>query len=210
MVFAAGTVESSAVRRRTLRTLAVRWAALVLAAWATTACAAGSDARDFSGTVIKIFDGDSFIVRASSKPYKGRDIEVRLMDIDAPEKNQPYGDRSRAALSELIGGREVFVDVVGTDQYKRKIARVYREPDRLDVIRALVAGGHVWVNRKFAKDPSLIALEERAREKRQGMWALPKRGLVPPWDYRRDRRREQQQAPKSSRSAAQEQLRTSP
>jgi endonuclease YncB( thermonuclease family) len=188
----------------------VRWAALVLAAWATAACAAGTDSRDFTGTVIKVFDGDSFIVRASSKPHKGRDIEVRLMDIDAPEKNQPYADRARAALIELIDGRTVFVDVVDTDQYKRKIARVYREPDRLDIIRALVAGGHVWVNRKFAKDPSLLALEDRAREKRQGMWALPKRDLVPPWDYRRERRREQQQSPASSRRSSADQLQTAP
>ncbi|HEY8539959.1 MAG TPA: thermonuclease family protein [Steroidobacteraceae bacterium] len=189
-------------RLRALPVLIARWIVLVLAAWATLACAAGTDQRDFSGIVIRVFDGDSFIVRATSKPHAGRNIEVRLMDVDAPEKDQPYADHSRAALIELIDGREVFVDVVETDQFKRKIARVFREPDRLDITRALVAGGHVWVNRRYAEDRSLAALEDRAREERQGMWALPRSELVPPWQFRRERRRNQQQA--SPRSAAEQ------
>lgn len=155
----------------------VRWMVLgcVLLAPATHA-----DEQDFSGTVRRIFDGDSFLVR----PARGRDVDVRLQDIDAPEKDQPYGSAARTALVNLIGDRDVFVDVVDTDRYGRKVVRVYREPDRLDVAKALVRDGHVWVYRRTVHDPSLIDLEEAARANRRGIWALPSSDRVPPWEYR--------------------------
>jgi endonuclease YncB( thermonuclease family) len=141
---------------------------------------AHADERDFSGTVTKIFDGDSFLVR----PPRGREIDVRLIDIDAPEKLQPHADHARAALQELIGARAVFVDVIDVDQYGRKLARVYREPDRLDVTRTLVHDGHVWVYRRTVRDRSLIPLEEAAKAARTGLWSLPASDRIPPWRYR--------------------------
>lgn len=155
-------------------------------AWALLASAcllsanAPADDQDFSGTVGKIFDGDSFLVR----PAKGRDIDVRLQDIDAPEKSQPYGNTARAALVKLIGDRQVFVDVIETDRYGRKVVRVYREPDRLDIVKALVRDGHAWVYRRTIHDRSLIELEDAARAKHIGLWALPETDRLPPWQYR--------------------------
>jgi len=158
-------------------------ATLVLAA---TVSVARADEADFSGVVTKVFDGDSFLVRPAAR----QDIDVRLMDVDAPEKDQPYGDVSRAALKKLIEGRRVFVDVIEIDRFGRKIAKVYREPDRLDVARNLVQTGEAWVNRRYAKDRSLIPLEESARAKRAGLWALKPSQLVPPWEHRRKKRGE--------------------
>lgn len=141
---------------------------------------ATADERDFSGTVGRIFDGDSFLVR----PAKGRDVDVRLQDIDAPEKSQPYGNTARAALVELIADRKVFVDVIEADRYGRKVVRVYREPDRLDVAKAMVRDGHVWVYRRTIHDRSFIELEDAARASRRGLWALPAEDRLPPWQYR--------------------------
>lgn len=152
---------------------------LFASAWLLSA-AAHADERDFSGTVGKIFDGDSFLVR----PATGRDIDVRLQDIDAPEKSQPYGNTARAALVKLIGDSKVFVHVIDTDHYGRKVVRVYREPDRLDVVKALVRDGHVWVYRRTIHDQSLIPLEDAARAKHLGLWALPESERLPPWQYR--------------------------
>jgi endonuclease YncB( thermonuclease family) len=139
-----------------------------------------ADERDFSGTVSRVFDGDSFLVRNSG----GVEVDVRLLDIDAPEKGQPYGDRARAALVKLIGSRRVFVDVIDIDKYQRKVARVYREPDRLEVARAMVHDGNVWVYRRTVRDASLVPLEETARAEHLGLWALPKAELMPPWKFR--------------------------
>jgi endonuclease YncB( thermonuclease family) len=163
------------------------WLALVVGcALALQAALAGG--QDFTGVVTKVFDGDSFLVRpvepAKGSSGKPREIDVRLLGIDAPEKNQPHGAEARAALAKLIGNRRVFVDVIDTDRYDRKLARVYREPDRLDVTRALVHDGHVWVYRRTLKDRSLIELEDSAKAGHQGLWALPERERMPPWQFR--------------------------
>jgi endonuclease YncB( thermonuclease family) len=155
----------------------VWWLVGAALAWAGPTCA---DERDFTGTVHKIFDGDSFLVR----PARGADVNVRLQDIDAPERKQPYGAAARTALIKLIGDRRVFVDVIEPDRYGRKVARVFREGDRLDVAKALVRDGHVWVYRRTIHDRSLIGLEETARAGRLGIWALPATDLVPPWQFR--------------------------
>jgi endonuclease YncB( thermonuclease family) len=151
-----------------------------------------ADEEDFEGVVTRVFDGDSFLVRPTAAKPGPREINVRLMDIDAPEKDQPYANTSRSALIRLIEGRRVFVDVIEVDQYQRKIAKVYREPDRLDITHTLVHDGHVWVNRKYTDDDQLIALENIAKAKRTGLWSLKPEQLVPPWQFRRERREEPQ------------------
>lgn len=158
------------------------WVASAHLLWAGPACA---DEQDFSGVVRKIFDGDSFLVR----PAQGRDVDVRLQDVDAPEKDQPYGATARSALVNIIGDRSVFVDVVDTDHYGRKVVRVFREPDRLDIIKAMVRDGHVWVYRRTVRDRSLIELEEAARAARRGLWSLPETDRVPPWQHRYQQRK---------------------
>ena len=145
-----------------------------------------ADTQDFSGIVTRVFDGDSFLVRPLTEHRTAKDIDVRLMDIDAPEKDQPYADAARNALIDLIEGRRVFVDVIEMDRYGRKIAKVYREPDRLEIAPTLVHEGHVWVSRRFAEDPTLAKLEDTARAKHQGLWSLPAEQLMPPWQFRKE------------------------
>lgn len=160
---------------------------------------ATADELDFSGTVGRIFDGDSFLVR----PAKGRDVDVRMQDIDAPEKSQPYGNTARAALVKLIADRKVFVDVIETDRYGRKIVRVYREPDRLNVAKAMVRDGHVWVYRRTIHDRSLLELEDVARASHRGLWALPADDRMPPWQYRYLQRQNPKRAARVALESAQ-------
>lgn len=168
-----------------------KWICASLLASLWSFAAAG---ESFDGVVTLIFDGDSFLVR----PGDAKEIDVRLADIDAPEKHQPYGDTAKAALRKLIEGREVHVEVLDTDQYRRKVARVYRMPDRFELGRALVHDGHVWVNRKWARDRTLIELEDSARQQHIGLWATDAEQLVPPWKYRYLKRRESEMSGKSA------------
>lgn len=172
---------------------------LFVAAVCLLSAAANADELDFSGTVGRIFDGDSFLVR----PAKGRDVDVRLQDIDAPEKSQPYGNTARAALVKLIADRKVFVDVIETDRYGRKVVRVYREPDRLDVAKEMVREGHVWVYRRTVHDRSLIELEDAARASHRGLWALPAEDRLPPWQYRYLQRQKPKRAARVALESAQ-------
>jgi endonuclease YncB( thermonuclease family) len=149
---------------------------------ASLALARPAVAEEISGTVIKVFDGDSFIVA----PAPGKRVEIRLAGIDAPEKNQPYADDARAALRGMLLEQKVRLEVLDVDRYGRKVARAFRVSDRLDVNAELVRRGHVWVYRRHAYDDSLYDLERDARERKLGLWALPESEREPPWRWRRE------------------------
>ncbi len=54
----------------------------------------------------------------------------------------------------------------------------------MDVGASLVAYGHAWANRRYITDPYLISLEEKAKEKQIGLWALPIKDRSPPWAWK--------------------------
>jgi micrococcal nuclease len=108
---------------------------------------------------------------------------VRLVEIDAPEKAQPFGNRSKQALSAFVHGQEVRVVEKGQDKYRRTLGRVYR--GELDVNAEMVRIGMAWVYRKYApKNSPLYEIEEGARKERRGLWADNE--PLPPWEWRRN------------------------
>ena len=137
-----------------------------------------------TGRVVRVLDGDSVIVRRSD----GRDLEVRLFGIDAPERHQPWSRRSRQALSRLARDHEVLLEVVTEDAYGRTVAVMRRTSDGLDVNREMIRQGHAWVYRQYTNDPALLALEDGARRAGAGLWSLPEAERVPPWQWRRENR----------------------
>ena len=138
-------------------------------------------AEELTGVATRVFDGDSFIMRV----VEGPEIEVRLGEIDAPEKGQPYAESARSALRGMILDRKLRIVVLDVDRYDRKVARVYRVADGVDINAELVRRGHVWVYRRHVKDKSLYDLEEAARDGKLGIWALPEGDREPPWRWRR-------------------------
>ena len=153
--------------------------ALAVLGMATLAFAGGSE--EFIGTPTRVFDGDSFVLRTQVA-----EVEVRLIDIDAPEHGQAYADAARSALDRLIWKERLRVVAFDEDRYHRKVCRVYRLRDGLDVNRELVRGGHVWVYRRRVRDTRLYDLELQARRAKLGLWALAERELEPPWRWRRE------------------------
>lgn len=112
---------------------------------------------------------------------------MRLAEIDAPERRQPFGDRARQMLSGLTFERRVRIVVTGTDRNRRVIGRVF--VGRLDVNAKMVRRGGAWVFRRYSNDPALLRLEAEAQEARRGLWALSPAQRVPPWEWRENRRR---------------------
>jgi len=53
---------------------------------------------DFTGKVVAVTSGDTLTVLQGRKQVK-----VRLIEIDAPEKDQPFGTRARQSLSAHAG-----------------------------------------------------------------------------------------------------------
>ena len=132
-----------------------------------------------TGQIVGVIDGDTVRLLTADKWQ----IKIRLAEIDTPEKKQPYGSRSKQALSGLVFGKQVAADVVTIDRYGRTVARLY--VDDLDVNREMVRLGAAWVYRKYNKDKSLLDVETEAREAKRGLWGLPEAEQVPPWEWRR-------------------------
>jgi endonuclease YncB( thermonuclease family) len=136
-------------------------------------------AADLSGGVVGIADGDTFTLLTSDM----QQVKIRLAEIDAPESGQPYGNKSKQALSGLIFGKDVRVVVQTKDRYGRTVGRPY--VGDLDVCEEMVRIGAAWVYRQYVVDESLFDVENDAREAKRGIWGLPESDQVEPWNWRR-------------------------
>jgi endonuclease YncB( thermonuclease family) len=130
--------------------------------------------------VISIADGDTLTARCDA-PEGKVNITVRLAEIDAPERRQPFGTRSRQHLAELCHGKPATVKRTATDRYRRTVARV--ECDGIDANAEQVRAGMAWVFDRYSTDPSLYPLEAEARRAGRGLWADSR--PVTPWEWRR-------------------------
>ena len=55
---------------------------------------ASLSANEINGKVVGITDGDTLTLLA----HGDHQVKIRLSEIDAPEKNQPYGAKSKLVL----------------------------------------------------------------------------------------------------------------
>lgn len=155
--------------------------AFLLAASLTVATSALADT--FYGEVVGLADGDTVtVLDATHHQHK-----VRLAGIDAPEKRQPFGNRSRESLAEMVFRKQVAVDWHKFDRYGRVIG-VVRVAGR-DVGLAQVRNGFAWHYKAYereqsAADRALYSEAEReAREHKRGLWR--EGSPEPPWEFRR-------------------------
>ena len=138
--------------------------------------AVGAQARTVTGFVTGVSDGDTFHV-----VIDGTATRVRLAQVDAPEKAQPFGRRAEQALRELIWKREVAVTWTQVDRYGRPIVEV--DAQGINVNAEMVKRGFAWVYRQYAHDARLLVLEREAQEGRRGLWRDGE--ALPPWEWRK-------------------------
>lgn len=130
--------------------------------------------------VVAIADGDTLTARCGdSGAYE--QVKVRLAEIDAPEKAQPFGNRSRQSLAELCFQQQARISPLSTDRYGRTVARVSCQGTDANLHQ--VATGMAWAYTKYLTDPAIKRAEEEAHGARRGLWrdAEP----VAPWEWRR-------------------------
>lgn len=142
-------------------------------------------AADVEGKVVGIADGDTItILDGLNRQYK-----VRLAGIDAPEKGQPYGQRSKQTLSECAFGRSASVEGNKVDRYGRLVGKV--NVQGVDCNLRQVERGLAWHYKQYVREQQLAdriqydAAEGAARRDRLGLWqdATPQ----PPWEFRQSR-----------------------
>ena len=122
------------------------------------------EAAEFSGKVIAVLDGDTLLVLRSGNPVK-----VRLAEVDAPEKGQPYGTASQKSLSDMVMGRQIGVTSRAVDDYGRLVATV--QVNGLNVNHEQVRRGMAWEYSRFHSNRELLALQREAQQARRGLWA---------------------------------------
>ncbi|WP_426039705.1 thermonuclease family protein [Brevundimonas sp. DC300-4] len=136
----------------------------------------------FNGRVVGVADGDTITVLDGDR----RERSVRLAEIDAPERRQPWGERSKQSLSELVYGQSVEVVQTDTDRYGRVVAQV--SVNGRNINREMVAIGAAWAFREYLIDETLIEVERDAKTQRIGLWSMPASDQVEPWRWRRGNR----------------------
>lgn len=141
---------------------------------ATLLCALSLSAH--AHQVISIADGDTLTMLVDRQPLK-----IRLANIDAPEKKQAFGQRSRESLSALCWKKDAAYAVQDIDRYGRTVATV--TCGGVEANRAQVERGMAWVYGRYNKDVSLPQLQEDAREAQRGLWV--DREPVAPWEWRK-------------------------
>lgn len=147
--------------------------------WACALLLAGAaQSETFRGTVSHVTDGDTLWVRPAGSRES---MQIRLLDLDAPEGCQLFGAESKQALRERVLNQPVRVRTAGTDDYGRQLARV--EHHREDVGGWMVRHGYAWSMRFKGRRGPYAKLEAQARSERRGLWALP--GALDPRSFRK-------------------------
>ncbi|MFO1345975.1 MAG: thermonuclease family protein [Rhodocyclaceae bacterium] len=81
---------------------------------------ASAHAEMIHGRIVGVVDGDTVVLLDPAlKQYR-----VRLQGIDAPESKQPFGQRSKQNLSNLVYGRQVVAECNKQDKYKRSVCKI--------------------------------------------------------------------------------------
>lgn len=124
--------------------------------------------------VVGIADGDTMTLRCEDATVK-----VRLAEIDAPEKRQPWGTRSRQALTELCFQQRAALRPLKLDRYGRTVGRMSCAGQ--DASLKQVQAGTALAYRQYLTDAAIARAEEVARLAGAGLWqdAAP----VPPWAW---------------------------
>ena len=139
-------------------------------------------AATFRATLQRVFDGDTIDV----VDEKGRQFRIRLSGIDAPERDQPFGQRSGESLRRLLSAGPLLVDALSVDRYQRVLARITcaGRDAGVEQIRSGFAWFYPWTDSISQSERVLYAREEQtARSLHRGLWT--DRDPIPPWQFRR-------------------------
>ena len=138
------------------------------------------ESQDISGQVVGIMDGDTIKVLEYQDDGSKKLYKIRLSNIDAPEKRQDFGKKSKKVLSDLLFKKWVYVNSSTKDRYGRYISTVY--VDSININHEMVKRGLAWVYRKYCNDDYYYILEKEARDNYLGIWSKP--DPIAPWDFR--------------------------
>lgn len=135
-----------------------------------------AQAETFEAYVIAVIDGDTVLVLRDQQKLK-----LRLADIDAPERAQPFGRQSLEYLKSRVNKKVVQVESRAIDQYGRTVATI--SLDGIDLNQELVRQGMAWEYSFHHSNSAFVALQLEAQQAHRGLWRQT--GAQAPWDWRK-------------------------
>lgn len=146
---------------------------------------------------MKVADGDTVTILDKH----GHKQRIRLAGIDAPEKNQPYGQASTRHMKALVHGKQVTIEYRRRDRYGRIVGKIFVDSDRTvdclsarcvnetDVGLVQIKAGLAWHYKKYQHEQNVedrrkyAHANRAAQEQRVGLWKEEDR--MPPWEWRK-------------------------
>ena len=127
---------------------------------------------------IRVIDGDTIQAEA-----KGTEIKIRLVEIDAPEMNQPFGAQSKNFLNRLLYKKNVTLISQGEDRYGRILGEIYADGESAN--KSMIKSGFAWVYDRYVQDLSLYRYQDQAKAENLGLWQAE--NPIAPWVWRKQK-----------------------
>jgi endonuclease YncB( thermonuclease family) len=142
-------------------------------------------AATLQGKVVSVADGDTLTVLDDNKTQH----KIRLKGIDAPEKAQAFGQKSKQSLNQLAHSKMVTVEFEKKDKYGRTVGKVLL--NGTDVCLEQIKLGMAWHYKQYQSEQSkedhdtYAQAEQTARAQVVGLWK--DKSPTPPWEFRKQR-----------------------
>ena len=139
--------------------------------------------KEEAGRVVRVVDGDTYDVLTGSTTYR-----VRLLGVDAPEQDQPFGHQASDSVTRLVERQPlVWLTRGGTDLYGRTLATV-RLPlaggPALALDSLLVVRGWAWAWDPKHRVAGRSVQQTAAVAARRGLWKCGAAGVLTPRQWR--------------------------
>ena len=99
----------------------------------------------FLAICVNVVDGDTADFEVDLGFRNKQEVRIRFARIDCPERKRPHMAAYNAAkdfLTELIEGKQVYLESEKTGKYGRWLGEIWRKSDGLHINDHMVKNGH--------------------------------------------------------------------
>ena len=128
-----------------------------------TAAPAAVTTRSCWGQIVRVVDGDTVHCVVN-----GERLILRLMDMDAPEHDQPFGAEATRYLASLVAGKFAGLQLGGQDVYGRTLAHLFVDNQWINGL--MVQAGCAWADTRGPYAVTLGAYQQDAVLAGRGLW----------------------------------------
>ena len=133
--------------------------------------------QKYEGKIVRIIDGDTYIFLTETGSFI-----VRMLGIDAPERDQPFSRESSEFLSKYLD-KDAVTRVNGTDRDERRMGTLFVNGRNINLL--LIREGYAWHYKRYSSDKDYALAEEYAQKNKLHIWSMP--NPIAPWTWRQRR-----------------------